>query len=105
MIGGSGALEDIKMITDDVIKDHNGVYGGKWNIVTNEGFDLPEGMEYLKNSWEKNIQKYKAHIVVKDIPLSITLEKTYSLLWRANIEGVVLVIGVWLVRLLGGFIV
>ena len=52
MIGGSGALEDIKMITDDVIKDHNGVYGGKWNIVTNEGFDLPEGMEYLKNSWE-----------------------------------------------------
>lgn len=90
MIGGSGALEDIKMITDDVIKDHNGVYGGKWNIVTNEGFDLPEGMEYLKNSWEKNIQKYKAHIVVKDIPLSITLEKTYSLLWRANIEGVVL---------------
>lgn len=90
MIEGSSAMEDIKMITNDVIKDHNGVYGGKWNIVTNEGFDLPEGLEYLKNSWEKDIQVYKAHIMVKNIPLRITFEKIYSLLWRANIERVVL---------------
>ena len=44
----------------------------------------------MKNSWEKEHQKYKANIVVKNIPLRITFEETYSLLWGANIERVVL---------------
>ena len=51
---------------------------------------LPEGLEYLKNSWEGDTQKYKANIVVKNIPLRITFEEIYSLLWRANTERVVL---------------
>ena len=78
------------MIEEDVIEEHNGVYGGKWHIVSPEGFDLPEGLEYLKNSWEGDTQKYKANIVVKNIPLRITFEGIYSLLWRANTERVVL---------------
>ena len=38
------------MIAEDVIEEHNGVYNGKWHIVSPEGFYLPEGMEYLKNA-------------------------------------------------------
>ena len=30
------------MIDEDVVEEHNGVYGGKWHIVSHEGFDLPE---------------------------------------------------------------
>jgi len=47
-IGTGVAKEDTKMIAEDVIEEHNGVYGGKWHIVSPEGFDLPEGLEYLK---------------------------------------------------------
>ena len=50
-------MEDTKMISEDVIEERNGVYGGKWHIVSPEGFDLPEGLEYLKNSWEGDTQK------------------------------------------------
>ena len=78
------------MIAEDAIEEHNDVYDVKWYIVSPEGFDLPEGLEYLKNSWEKDIQRYKAHIVVKNISLRITFEEAYSLLWQANIERVVL---------------
>ena len=38
------------MIAEDVVEEHNGLYEGKWHIVSPEGFDLPEGLEYLKNS-------------------------------------------------------
>ena len=37
------------MIAEDVVEEHNGIYGGKWNIVSPEGFDLPEGLEYVKD--------------------------------------------------------
>ena len=48
-------MEDTKMIAEDVVEEHNGVYGGKWHIVSLEGFELPEGLEYLKNSWEGSL--------------------------------------------------
>ena len=41
------------MVTEDVIEEHNGVCGGKWHIVCPEGFDLPEGLEYLKNKADR----------------------------------------------------
>ena len=87
-------MENTKMISEDVAEEHNGVYSGKWHIISPEGFNLPEGLDYLKNSWEKELQKYKANILVKNIPLNITFEEIYSLLWRTCIEKVVLEI--WL---------
>ena len=35
------------MVTEDIVEEYNCVYGGKWHIVSPEGFDLPEGLEYL----------------------------------------------------------
>ena len=49
-IESSTAMEKAKMMTEDVVEEHNGVYGGKWHIVSLEGFDLPEGLEYLKKA-------------------------------------------------------
>lgn len=91
MIEGSNAMEDIKMIAEDVIEEQNGVYGGKWHIVSPEGFYLPEGLEYLKNSWEgsveeritfnrKEIFKYNAKIKVCHIDLHTSLKQVSSLL-------------------------
>ena len=42
-------MENEKMVSEDIIEEHNGVYGGKWHIVSPKGFDLPEGLEYMKN--------------------------------------------------------
>ena len=47
------------MVAEDVVEEHNGIHCRKWPIVSLEGFELPEGLEYLKNRWEKNTQKYK----------------------------------------------
>ena len=38
-----------KIIAEDVIEKHNGVYGKKWHIFSPEGFDLPEGRDFLKS--------------------------------------------------------
>lgn len=76
------------MIAEDVIEEHNGVYGGKWHIVSPEGFDLPEGLEYLKNSWEgswddhcmgrkKRIHKYDASIKISNVPLGDAFRKVF----------------------------
>lgn len=43
-------MKDLKMVEDDVVKYHNGVYSDKWHLISPEGFDLPEGQDYLKNS-------------------------------------------------------
>ena len=43
-IGTGIAMESAKIVTEDVVEEHNGVYGGKWHIVSPEGFDLPEGL-------------------------------------------------------------
>ena len=50
------AIENKKMIAAEVLEEYNGVYSGKWHIVSPEGFDLPERLEYLKNSWEGSIE-------------------------------------------------
>ena len=42
-------MKNTKMFEEDIIEEHNGVYGGKWHIVSPKGFDLPEGLEYMKN--------------------------------------------------------
>ena len=39
------------MIEEDIVEEHNGVYDGNWHIVTPEGFDLPEELEYLKGGY------------------------------------------------------
>ena len=33
---------------EDEINEYNGVYNGKWHIISPEGFDFPEGKEYIK---------------------------------------------------------
>ena len=79
------------MLQEDFIEKHNGVYNGKWYIVSPEGFDLKEGLEYLKNSWEGSIEeetfynkerifKYNAKIKVSNIDLKLALKKVSSLL-------------------------
>ena len=35
------ATENAKMVTEDVVEEHNDVYGGKWHIISPKGFDLP----------------------------------------------------------------
>ncbi len=55
------------MTTEGVVEEHNGVYGGKWNIVSSEGFDLPAGREFLKGGWVHD-KKGKTCIY---IPLSL----------------------------------
>ena len=46
-------MADNKIIEEDIVEEHNGVYGSKWHIVSTEGFDLPEGLEYLKNKADR----------------------------------------------------
>ena len=40
---------------EDEINEYNGVYNGKWHIISPEGFDLPEGKEYIKNKIDEEI--------------------------------------------------
>ena len=78
MVGAT--MEDTKIIEKDAIEEHNGVYGGKWHIISLEGFDLPEGLEYMKKSWEgswddqgivenNKTHKYIASIKISNVPL------------------------------------
>lgn len=69
---------DAKMVVEDVVEEYNGVYCGKWHIISPEGFDLPEGLKYLKNSWGGDTQKYKANIEVKNVPLKTALCDVFS---------------------------
>lgn len=98
MIEGSNAMGDTKMIAEDVIEEHNGVYGGKWHIVSPEGFDLPEGLEYLKNSWEgswddhcmgrkERICKYTANITVRNVHLEDAFREIYRVLNKFTAYG------------------
>jgi hypothetical protein len=85
------AIENKKMIAAEVLEEYNGVYSGKWHIVSPEGFDLPEGLEYLKNSWEGSIEdetfknkerifKYNAKIKISHVDLKVALKRVSSLL-------------------------
>lgn len=91
MIEDSSAMDDTKMIAEDVIEEHNGVYDGKWHIVSPEGFYLPEGLEYLKNSWEgswdnycmgrmERIHKYDASIKISNVPLGDAFKEVLHVL-------------------------
>ncbi len=79
------------MLEEDVVEEYNGVYGGKCHIVSPEGFNLSEGLEYLKNSWEGSIEeetfknkerifRYNAKIKISYIDLKLALKKVSSLL-------------------------
>ena len=79
------------MSSEDDVEEYNGVYGDKWHIVSPEGFDLPEGLEYLRKSWEGSIEeetfqnkerifKYNAKIKISYIDLKLALKKLSSLL-------------------------
>ena len=82
------AIENQKMVEENVVKEYNGVYGGKWHIVSPEGFDLPEGLEYLKKAGgtveeritfiRKDIFKYSAKIKISHIDLYTSLKKVSS---------------------------
>lgn len=78
-------MEDMKIVAEDVIEEHNGVYGGKWHIISLEGFDLPEGLDYLRNSWEgmygeKRFQKYIATMQINNVQLDEAIKRVTSLL-------------------------
>ena len=63
----------------DIIEGHNGVYGGKWHIFSEEGFFPPEGEEYLHNSWEGNDDFgdyiYIPTLEIKNFPMDKAIEK------------------------------
>ena len=46
------------MILEAAIPEHNGVYNGKWHITSLEGFNLKEGIEYLKKGWKEPVSEY-----------------------------------------------
>ena len=50
------AMDDTNVFSENVVDEYNGIYCGKWHIVSPEGY-LPEGLEYLKNSWEGSIEE------------------------------------------------
>jgi len=91
-------MEDTKIIAEDVIEEHNGVYGGKWHIVSPEGFYLPEGLEYLKNGWKgswdnhfmgrkERIYKYTANITIRKVQLEDAFREIYRVLNKFKAYG------------------
>ena len=76
------------MVTEDVVEEHNGVYGGKWHIVSPEGFDLPEGLEYLKNSWEGDEDcgdyRYLPTLRVSGLSLNTAIERLNDIFGLRN---------------------
>ena len=86
-------LSTIKMVTKDIIEEHNGVYCGKWHIVSLEGFALPEGVEYLKNSWEGSWddhfmgRKERINITVRNVQLEDAFREIYRLLNKFTAYG------------------
>ena len=84
-------MKETKMLQEDIIEEHNDLYNGKWHIISQEGFDLKEGLEYLKNSWEGSMEeetfynkerifKYNAKIKISNVDLKLALKKVSSLL-------------------------
>ena len=66
------------MIAEDVIEEHNGIYGGKWHIVSPEGFELPEGLEYLKNNASNNFCEARSDIETKATVVINNIETGYA---------------------------
>ena len=97
-IGTGTSMDDTKMIAKDVVEEHNGVYGGKWHIVSPEGFDLPEGLEYLKYNARHlplkalDDSETSAIIAISNMGYSVTLREVYSLLNKSKAYDIGLVI-------------
>ena len=87
-IGTGTAIENSKTVKEDVVEEHNGVYGGKWHIVSPEGFELSEGLEYLKNSWEGDKDfgnyRYLPTLRVSGLPLDMAIEKLNDIFGLRN---------------------
>ena len=81
------------MSADDAIEERNGVYGGKWHIISPEGFDIPEGLEYLKNADKKILGgvlwNYVPIIQIKDLVLDEAFNNLEKLVKRYEyVKGV-----------------
>ena len=83
------AMEDKKMLIEDVIEEHNGVYGGKWHIVSIEGFDLPEGLEYLRNNASDSYYEARSDIEIYAIVVvnNIEIENAFREILRVLYEN------------------
>ena len=78
----------MKMVAKDIVEEHNGVYDCKWHIVSPEGFDLPEGLEYLKGGWKQGEKGttciYIPVLRISYIPLQVAILKVCGLLEIIN---------------------
>ena len=86
-------METQKNISEEILIEHNGVYDDKWHIISPEGFHLPEGLEYLKNSSQKTLNgivfKYIPIIRITNMYLDDILNEFIILIKNfENIEGV-----------------
>ena len=73
---------------DAAIPEHNGVYGGKWHITSLEGFELKEGLEYLKNGWEVGVEdpkcNYIPQMVISNMELGVALDAYRKLMVKRD---------------------
>ena len=90
-----GAADDANVVTENAaIAEHNGVYGGKWHIVSPEGFDLPEGLEYLRNNASDSFcearsnAEIKAMVVVNNIEVEYALNEMLRVLYKNCAYGI-----------------
>ena len=87
-------MEYTKVIEEDVVEEHNGVYGDKWHIVSPEGFDLPEGLEYLKGNASDSFCEarsdieIKAMVVVNNIEIECALKEMLCVLHKNCAYGI-----------------
>ena len=75
---GTSAMENVKLIEEDVVEEHNGVYGEKWHIVSLEGFDLPEGLEYVDEYIRQKFEGKSFKKIIKLTKLDITLDELFE---------------------------
>lgn len=87
-------MEDTKVIAEDVVEEHNGVYGRKWHIISPEGFDLPEGLEYLRGNASDSFYEarsdieIKAMVVLNNIEIECALKEMLRLLYKNCAYGI-----------------
>ena len=74
-------MEKAKMVDEDVVEEHNGVYGAIWHIVSQEGFDLPEGLEYLKDAQNEEITVHGSKMEVDEFVKGVR-----NIMGESNVE-------------------
>ena len=67
------------MIGEDAMEEHNGVYSGKWHIVSPKGFDLPEGLEYLRDKASDSFCEARSDIETKAMVVIHNFQTEYAL--------------------------